>query len=301
VRLDVRLASRSASSLALISECGTCIGRRMKFVNTPELPTICLDGVEGRFGNVHLSFDREKSRRLCVQSQFRYERNRLWSLPEMIDGQVITLCSIIQQLQSRIGWWEKFPNHEVDVLKEEKAITAQMTCLHQIVQLEPIHKDGDLTWRVNKFINELQHNDPFSAFSLIREFRNFHDQLLRAVGAHKFAYIPQADVPFFEQNHLFGERVYDKFPEIRDEIKDIGNSYAAGLYSACVYHAMRVSEFGLRKVAHRLKVKLRDNRKPLPVSYATWDKLINAIKSKLNEIRQSPEGKFAGTRTTTLF
>jgi hypothetical protein len=48
--LDVRFAFFSASSFAFISECGTRMSRRMKSVNTPELPLISLAGFVGRFG-----------------------------------------------------------------------------------------------------------------------------------------------------------------------------------------------------------------------------------------------------------
>jgi hypothetical protein len=49
-RLDVRLAFFSASSFALISECGTRMSRRMKSVNAPVLPLISLAGMVGRLG-----------------------------------------------------------------------------------------------------------------------------------------------------------------------------------------------------------------------------------------------------------
>src|SRR5581483_2477819 len=48
--LGVRLALRSASSLVLISECGTCISRRIKLVNVSESPFTFLAESAGNFG-----------------------------------------------------------------------------------------------------------------------------------------------------------------------------------------------------------------------------------------------------------
>jgi len=49
-RLDVRFAAFSASSLALISECGTRMSRRIKLVNVSELPLTILADVFGFIG-----------------------------------------------------------------------------------------------------------------------------------------------------------------------------------------------------------------------------------------------------------
>jgi hypothetical protein len=208
----------------------------------------------------------------------------------MIDGQVINLCQAIQQLQTAINWWNGFPDLNQDVLGSEKERITRLMPLLEIVRLQYIHQDGDLVWRVEKIQNQLRNREPFSPASLIREFCNLYDQLMHALGKQKFAYIPENSVPFFEQDHLFGMNVYDHFPDLRDEIKDIGNAFASGLYSACVFHSMRVAEHGMRRVAKKLKVSLRDNRKPLEINYATWDKVINGIKSKLDRIRKNPKG-----------
>lgn len=208
----------------------------------------------------------------------------------MIDGQVVFLCQLIQQIQSSIDWWNKFPDLNADVPESEKERLSSLLPLVEILRLEYIHQDGDLSWRVKKLQKQAVNREPFSPVSLMREFRNLHDQLMHALSKHKFAYIPSQMVPFFEQEMLFGKPVYDHFPEAREEVKDVGNAMAAGLYSACVFHSMRVSEYGIRRLAKRLRVRLRDNKKPLPVEYATWDKVITGMKNKLERIRKNPKG-----------
>jgi hypothetical protein len=68
--LDVRLASFSASSRALITECGTDITRRANSVNRSKSPVSFFAGAVGRLAIISLSFNRRKGRRLCAKSQY---------------------------------------------------------------------------------------------------------------------------------------------------------------------------------------------------------------------------------------
>jgi hypothetical protein len=95
---------------------------------------------------------------------------------------------------------------------------------------------------------------------------------------------------YFEQERLFGDAVYETFEKARQDIKDSGNCLAAGLSTACVFHLTRVAEFGLRHIAAKVGVKLKDKGKPQPIEYATWDKVITAIQIKIKDARQLPQG-----------
>lgn len=53
---------------------------------------------------------------------------------------------------------------------------------------------------------------------------------------------------------------------------------------------MRVAEFGLRRIALKLQVKLKDKGQYHPIEYGTWDKVITACKNKITKIRQNPIG-----------
>jgi len=53
---------------------------------------------------------------------------------------------------------------------------------------------------------------------------------------------------------------------------------------------MRVSEFGLRRIAAKLKVKLFDKGKLQQVEYATWGKVIDGVHLKIKAARQLSAG-----------
>ena len=51
---------------------------------------------------------------------------------------------------------------------------------------------------------------------------------------------------------------------------------------------MRVAEHGIRILAKRLKVSLTHKGKPEPMEFATWDKVLTAIKNRLTAVSQLP-------------
>jgi hypothetical protein len=77
----------------------------------------------------------------------------------------------------------------------------------------------------------------------------------------------------------------------RPDIKEAGNCLAAECNTAAVFHAMRASEHAIRTLARRVKVSLTDKRKPLPIEYATWEKIIRELKNRIDRERQKPQGK----------
>lgn len=79
---------------------------------------------------------------------------------------------------------------------------------------------------------------------LVREMNN---NLMVELSSAWFLMIP-ADRRFvYEQpNPIFGEVVYNVFPDARRDIAAAGRCYALDEWTACVMHLMRALEFGLR-------------------------------------------------------
>ncbi len=123
----------------------------------------------------------------------------------MIDGKVIFLCQTIQQIQAAISSWEHYPDQAQDLPFDAKQHAADLYPLQELLRHQDIYQDDDLHWRIVKLRNELKNNLLFPPPSLIREFQNLYDQLMCALGRHRFAYIPEAAVPYFENEKLFGE------------------------------------------------------------------------------------------------
>jgi hypothetical protein len=118
-----------------------------------------------------------------------------------------------------------------------------------------------------------------------QELSALRDGIQVELGKLHFASLPAATDQFFEQEKLFGDLVYDKFESARQDVKDAGNCLAAGLPTACVFHLMRVAEFGLRSIARKVGVKLKKR-----LDFATWGEVIQGINRALASVRAQPHG-----------
>ena len=59
---------------------------------------------------------------------------------------------------------------------------------------------------------------------------------------------------YFEQEKLFGDEVFDRFPSANDDIYEAGTCLALERATACVMHLMRVLECGLAALAKMLAI-----------------------------------------------
>jgi glycerol-3-phosphate dehydrogenase len=73
------------------------------------------------------------------------------------------------------------------------------------------------------------------------------------------------------------------FPSASKELIHGGTCYAVGEYTACVFHAMRAAEIGLRAVAKHLKVQLS-----IALELAEWNTLIDLIDKHIKSLMGQP-------------
>jgi hypothetical protein len=182
------------------------------------------------------------------------------------------------------GW------REAEIHPEMKPRYAKLGCLVGIEQFKNIFDDGDLQTRVWRLQRQLEGNENFTGEMLARELNGLNSQALMCLSKHKFAYIPPPNDQYFEREKLFGDLVDETLPEGRNDIKDAGNCIAASLYTASVFHLMRVSEYGLRALAKRLRVKLNVKGKQIPIEYGTWNEVITNCNNRIGVARQKHVG-----------
>lgn len=99
----------------------------------------------------------------------------------------------------------------------------------------------------------------------------------KELGQRMFAFIPTEKEKFFEHEKLFGDVVFDVFPEARGDIKELGNCLASDSHTGAAFYSMRIVEIGLRELARSLNVRL----KKTPIDYAGWESVVKAIDDKL--------------------
>lgn len=145
--------------------------------------------------------------------------------------------------------------------------------------------DNALLAQVNSLAEDIQAGRARRDAVLEARLREIHKGLEANIENRKFMYVPAEQAKYWESPFLRG--FLKDFPEAATiELVETGNCYAAGRATACVFHCMRVAEYGLRKIARQVGVSLRDRGKPQPIEFATWDKVITAINNKIVSTRQ---------------
>ena len=106
----------------------------------------------------------------------------------------------------------------------------------------------------------------------------------------KFFSIPERYAQLFDDPYPMLKDVSDAFPDAGLDIREAYNCLVLDRNTAAVFHAMRVAEHGLRFLARKVGVKLTQNRKPLPINFATWDGVITGIRNKITAAHKMNPG-----------
>lgn len=100
------------------------------------------------------------------------------------------------------------------------------------------------------------------------------------VNGKLFLYVPNERSGFYEKDDILSEKATKAFPTAHIELREAGNCYAAERYTACVFHAMRAAEIGLRALAVDLEVEFPDK----PLELAEWQNIIQKSESQIEAI-----------------
>jgi len=208
----------------------------------------------------------------------------------MIDYPVTFICSVYHQfgvsVQSLLG----SDNPKAELHPSFLEAYSRLGAFWTMDEHKHIFLDDDLASRLWLLREQLKGGEKFTGEMLARDLQGLYGQMQRALHKRKFAYIPPPNDAFFEQEKLFGDDVYEKFPKARVDIKDAGNAFAASLYTACIFHLMRAGEHGLRRLGKKLKIVVTHTKTIIPIEYGEWDKIITLINNKIATARALPTG-----------
>jgi HEPN domain-containing protein len=97
-------------------------------------------------------------------------------------------------------------------------------------------------------------------------------------------FVPSHRRKYFHHRDFVDPIILKAFPGPHAELRSAGQSFAVGLYTATVFHAMRAVEVGLRSMASDLEVTL-----PEGIENAQWETLIRHIESKIQAMKDLPK------------
>ena len=103
-----------------------------------------------------------------------------------------------------------------------------------------------------------------------------HDELKSRL----FLYVPAIEATFYGVKEAFGGKVAAKFRGTATDIESSGDCIALGLFTASIFHLMRVMERGVQKFGKRLGIVL--------VGEKNWQNILDEINKAIKDMPDSP-------------
>jgi hypothetical protein len=100
-----------------------------------------------------------------------------------------------------------------------------------------------------------------------------------------FAFIPPAKAKTLEKIEEHWAIVWDRFPEVKEDTREAVYCYALGRNTACIFHAMRVAEIGLRLLCRKFRPKEKLKK---PIEYAEWGIILGIIDTAMKAEIKKP-------------
>jgi hypothetical protein len=99
----------------------------------------------------------------------------------------------------------------------------------------------------------------------------------------RFAFVTKEKGKILDAVRHDWSTVLSQFPTADNDIMEAIRCYALERNTACIFHLMRVAEFGMRSLARERKVKLPKNKM---VEWAQWQEIIKALADSADAIFQ---------------
>ncbi|MGH2639414.1 MAG: hypothetical protein ACRDF4_09070, partial [Rhabdochlamydiaceae bacterium] len=221
----------------------------------------------------------------------QFNAHRLVSLLDMLKFSAQTFCNITGRLQEleaharkmAFDFRESAHPEQPGTVDAHHAETLLRELQDQLSLIELNHaRDEVVTLR-----EEIGYDPPFrcSYNELHARLRTIRESVTRDFGKRLFLYVPLEKSGFCDRDHLFGEKVSDSFPSSTADIKAAGESYAADLNTACVFHLMRTAERGMRVLAWDRQVRFRND---VPLELQGWEDILKAVEDAIRKVTQWP-------------
>lgn len=210
----------------------------------------------------------------------------LWDIMKKYDvSQLVDAISFLTATESLAG---KDGDGEVPWARKDEFYRPHVEAARKAC--ESIELSGSIR-RCNIFLSVLNRGKyKITWFQLKNESKVLLDEIQGELQERVFAFVPTSKAAKLTNISNEWAEVWAKFPSCKEDVERAVDCYALEQDTASVFHMMRVSEIGLRSIAKKVDVKLIDKGKRQPIEYATWDKVIQGINTKINAARALPHG-----------
>lgn len=211
------------------------------------------------------------------------ESRRLWSLWDMLKEYMEAYISLGEDIHDTRILFDLEANFDVDPITKDRRLNVAGAAsldsqLHDILALAQ-----RLVLPVTMRLIDRRLEYPSNLPQTLPEFEMLVEVLKDEVNSRLFLSVPPQLATYYEWDEIVSDAVGAAFPRATEEMRASGNCLAVGQYTACVFHAMRAAETGVRALAAALQVVL-----PMPIEMAEWQPILNGMKSRIEAIENLP-------------
>jgi hypothetical protein len=233
-----------------------------------ELAEIALPILGRRFGVIrHVPARRDYGAAVCKCQDFTlWKHKRIWSLIDMLRFLAEDFCrasSLIGQLFSQVN------SGVVPVSNSWGAIASELGNLERLCERLGLQSTLAQIKRVKETLFNGSNNVNYANFA--RDVMEVQIRLMDELEARTLFLMSADEARYFSDNQ-FAPRVGERFPDAIFDMDEAGKCYATERPTACVFHLMRVTEFGLHAIGRLLNMS-----DPRP----NWEPIIAKIDSEL--------------------
>lgn len=130
---------------------------------------------------------------------------------------------------------------------------------------------------------------PISWGDLFENLKRLDEEINIGIDAEWFFHYTRKNARMIIDIEKEWESSIKAFKAVKLEATHGTQCYAMGNYIGCVFHMSRIAEIGLRAIGKERGVKSlkRKRKKPIPIEYANWGEVFDAIEPTLEGIRKT--------------
>jgi HEPN domain-containing protein len=114
--------------------------------------------------------------------------------------------------------------------------------------------------RMRRVLDRLYLDNILETPKIIADMQNamkeFGARVLDELNSRTFMFIPPQRVEFWSEAPLLSKKVQRRYRKACDDMVEAGKCLAAGRFTACVFHLMRVAEIGAKSLIKKLKLTI---------------------------------------------
>lgn len=241
-------------------------------------------------GNNLLDSVTDSSDTYCTLPPWATDKFRLWSILDMQRVYPASWTATLANFADKKChlYWAFYPNEELTDEHRTTALRVFGEALEALAaQSQFVPLSVTLTAQIDRlteFYKETRDGDYANhPHLLVHSGSELLQNLLNETNA---AYLFFA-VPHEKQQHYddprgwFGEATMQAFQGIDTDVRDACQAFAFDMWTACVFHCMRVLELGLRSLANDLALP--------DAEIEDWKNILDRIEKKVRQMEQEPK------------